>query len=126
MNESREFKDYLEDILESCGRIERFAQGLTRDQFAEDDRTAFAVVRALEIIGEATRHVPQELRCRHPEIPWRDMVGMRDKLIHDYFVVNWQIVWRTVTEDIPKLKLAVGRILSEEAQPRSDQGREGL
>jgi uncharacterized protein with HEPN domain len=100
----REIGDYIQDIMESMNRAIEFTDGITYNGFASDDKTIFAVVRALEIIGEAVKNIPQETREKHTEIPWREMTGMRDKLIHEYFGVNLNVVWKTVKEEIPLIK----------------------
>ncbi|MEK7397924.1 MAG: HepT-like ribonuclease domain-containing protein, partial [Candidatus Poribacteria bacterium] len=76
----REIGDYIQDIIESMSKAMEFINGITYNSFASDDKTIFAVVRALEIIGEAVKNIPQEIREKHTEIPWREMAGMRDKL----------------------------------------------
>ena len=101
---TREFLDYIEDVLTSMDKAEKFVQGMSYDDFLADDKTSFATLRALEIIGEAVKKVPPAVRNRYPDIPWTEMAGMRDKLIHDYFGVNLQTVWDTVKKDIPALK----------------------
>jgi uncharacterized protein with HEPN domain len=85
-------------------KAENFIQDISYDDFLADDKTSYATLRALEIIGEAVKKVPQAVRNSYPEIPWTEMAGMRDKLIHDYFGVNLQTVWDTVKKDIPELK----------------------
>jgi len=102
--ERRTYLDYLADILEAVEKAQRFVQGLSYEQFAADDKTTFAVIRALEIIGEAAKRIPPEMRRQVPDLPWKEISGMRDKLSHDYFGVNLQVVWRTVTEDLPFLE----------------------
>jgi uncharacterized protein with HEPN domain len=87
--------------------------GVDYESFRTNDEKVFAVVRALAIIGEAARHVPQSVRRRHPDIPWQDIAGMRSKLIHDYFGVDKEVVWRTVQEDVPVLQEAIAVVLAE-------------
>lgn len=103
--------DHLEDILEAVEKARRFTEGMTYEAFAEDEKTTFAVIRALEIIGEATKRISDALRQRYPSVPWRSMAGMRDKLIHDYVNVDLRIVWKTVQEEVPEVHRDVQRIL---------------
>ena len=105
--------DHLEDILDAIEKATTFVEGMTFETFATDDRTVYAVVRALEIVGEATKRIPSSLRDSYPAIPWREMAGMRDKLIHDYVAVNLVVVWRTAAEDLPLLKQELRRILAQ-------------
>lgn len=107
-----ESTDCLQDILDAMEKALEFVRGLTYEEFAQDDRTVFAVTRALEIIGEATRRVPQSIRAEHAEVPWRLMAGIRDKLIHDYSGVDLRVVWRTVQEDVPMVKPQIAAILA--------------
>ncbi|MEN4006837.1 MAG: DUF86 domain-containing protein [Methanobacteriaceae archaeon] len=107
----RDISIYLKDILENMERIETFTSGKNYDDFSNDEKTHFAVIRCIEIIGEATKHVPDSIRHKYPEIPWKDMAGMRDKVIHFYFGVNLERVWLTVTEDIPEIKPLIEKVL---------------
>lgn len=113
MSSDREYADYLEDIIDAISKIAKFIEGMTFDQFTKDDKTAYAVLRALEIIGEATKHIPEKVRKSHPNVSWREMAGIRDKLIHGYFGVNLEVVWKTVTNDLPNLEPAIRFILSD-------------
>lgn len=100
----RIYADYFQDILDSIGEIEMFVKGLSFDDFTKDRKTVNAVLRSLEVIGEAARKIPESLRIQYPEVPWKKMTGMRDKLIHEYFGVDLETVWQTVREDLPKIK----------------------
>lgn len=113
MSADRIVTDFLNDILEATGKAHEFTRGMDFESFRADDKTVFAVVRALEIIGEASKRIPQPVRDRYPEIPWREMCGFRDKLIHGYFGVNLEIVWRSVQDDLPCLNEGIARVLSD-------------
>ena len=115
MTPTRPYLDYLEDILDAMEKATAFIQGMTYEQFAQDAKTVFAVIRALEIVGEATKQIPQSVKNSYPEVPWRQMAGMRDKLIHDYSGVNLAVVWKTVIEDLPNLEPLIRHVLAEEA-----------
>ena len=97
-------KIYIEHILQSIDRIEAYLNGKDHQSFSDDFMTQDAVVRQLEIIGEATKRISKELRNINPQVPWSDMAGMRDILIHDYIDVDIDIVWKTASESIIKLK----------------------
>jgi len=107
MKTGRTVEDALRDILEAASKAQEFLRDMDQESFAEDEKTVFAVIRALEIVGEAARRVPADFRDQNPGIPWRSMTGMRDKLIHDYFGVSIDVVWKTVHEDLPALIVAV-------------------
>lgn len=113
MSDRWEFLDYLEDILEAADHTQNFITGLEQRDFIADTRTVFAVIRALEIIGEAARHVPQEIRDRYPAVPWRGMTGMRDRLIHDYTRVNLDIVWNVLQNELPIIRVQIAQVLEE-------------
>ena len=105
--------DHLEDILEAAEKARAFTAGMSYEAFVEDEKTIFAVIRALEVIGEATKRLPEDLRARNPQIPWDSMAGMRDKLIHDYVNVSEQIVWRTVQEELPGVQRHLKTLLND-------------
>jgi uncharacterized protein with HEPN domain len=110
---SNEFLDYVEDILDAMEKAEILVEGITYDQFQSDFRVNFAVVRALEIIGEATKRLPMDLRDHYPSIPWKEMAGMRDRIIHGYDDVNLPIVWETVRQRIPTVKPLIRQVLAD-------------
>jgi uncharacterized protein with HEPN domain len=112
--EDRDYLDYLQDILAMMVNIGNFTEGMTRDDFVDDDMAHFAVIRAMEVMGEATKNVPMEVRQRYPEIPWRKMAGLRDKVIHGYFGVDLFIIWESATKLIPGYRSILVRILEEE------------
>jgi uncharacterized protein with HEPN domain len=109
----RSLEDSLRDILDCMDAIEQFTVGIEFESFSENLEKVFAVSRAFEIIGEAVKQVPQTTRNQYPDIPWRDMAGMRDKLIHDYFNADVEIIWQAVKEDIPYLKPLIMNILGD-------------
>jgi uncharacterized protein with HEPN domain len=109
----RDITLYLKDILTAIDSIEMFIVGLDLKTFEADDKTNSAVVRKLEVIGEAVKQVPDEIRQKNIHIPWREMAGMRDKLIHFYFGVDYKLVWVTVTERLPKVKTDIQHLLQE-------------
>ena len=99
----REINDYINDLIESCEDILTFTENMSYADFSSDKKTVLAVIRCLEVIGEATKKIPPSLRLKHPTIPWRQMAGMRDKLIHEYFGVDIHMVWEVVKNHIPQI-----------------------
>ena len=102
---------FLADILDSIDAIREFTEGMDFDTFVEDRRTRAAVVRYLEVIGEAVKNLPADIREAHPDVSWHAMAAMRDRLIHAYFGASDRIVWDTVQEDLPVLEARVRGIL---------------
>ena len=114
MTAKREYLDYAQDIYDSIVDIETFITGMDFEQFDGDKKTVNAVIRSLEIIGEAAKKIPKEITDNYPGVPWREMCAMRDKLIHEYFGVDKAILWNVDTEEIPPLKSIFRRILEAE------------
>jgi len=110
---SHEFLDYIEDILDVMEKAELLLDGITFEELVADFRINFAVFRALEIVGEATKRLPMSLRDQYPDVPWKEMAGMRDRIIHGYDVVDYQIVWDTVKKRIPIVKPEIQKILKD-------------
>ena len=109
----RDYRLYLRDIFAAMVAIQEFIEEMDFETFVVDDKTTSAVVRKLEIIGEATKNVPRKIRQQYPQIPWRQMAGMRDKLIHAYFGVDYLLVWETVKDVIPPLLPIIEQILKD-------------
>jgi uncharacterized protein with HEPN domain len=110
---SNEFLDYVEDILDAMGKAEALLEGVTYEQFEADYRINFAVVRALEIVGEAAKRLPDAVRRQYPNIPWRGMAGMRDRIIHGYDTVDLQVVWDVVKKDALQVRPQLEQILAD-------------
>jgi uncharacterized protein with HEPN domain len=106
----RVYTDYIQDILDSIQDIENFIQGMNYEEFRDDRKTINAVIRSIEIIGEASKKIPKSLRDSQPEIPWKKMAGMRDKLTHAYFGIDLEIIWKVVSEEIIQIKPGILKI----------------
>jgi len=102
---------YLQDILDAMHAIEKFVEGIDFEEFKADDKTASAVIRKFEIIGEAAKQVPEDIRMKYNQLPWKEMAGMRDRLIHFYFDVKHELVWQTIRDVIPTVKPLIQEIL---------------
>jgi uncharacterized protein with HEPN domain len=100
----KEWGDYVADILNSLAEIDEFIRGMTYAAFIKDRRTVNAVIRSLEVMGEAAKRIPDEIRKKYPDIPWKQMTGMRDKLIHEYAGVDLETVWDVSTVELPPLR----------------------
>ena len=101
---------YLGDILDSITKIEKFTKSVSLEKFLKDELTIDAVVRNLEIIGEATRQMPERFKDKQPDIPWAKMISMRNKVIHEYSGVDAEILWQTIQEDLPQLKKLIRKL----------------
>jgi len=113
---TEEWVIYLEDILEAVEKIEKFTSDLSYQEFVEDEKTVDAVLHNFEVIGEAAKNVPQGIREKYDKLPWTEMAGMRDKLIHGYATIDLEIIWKTVTSDVPELRLQVKNLQEKLAE----------
>lgn len=104
---------YLKDILGAIEAIESFVKEMDFESFKNDDLRTSAVIRKFEIIGEASKNLPEETKRKYPDIPWKDMSGMRDRLIHFYFGIKYELVWESIKKDIPRIKSLIKKILKE-------------
>ncbi|MEK7127613.1 MAG: DUF86 domain-containing protein [Patescibacteria group bacterium] len=102
---------YINDIAQAIDKIDKFAGKISYEKFCRDEKTMDAVVRNLEIIGEAAKHVSKTIRERNKDIPWSEMVSMRNKVTHEYFGVDMEILWKTITEDLPELKKKIKKLI---------------
>ena len=107
----RDYRDYIQDILDSINEIGDFIEGMNFEDFTQDKKTINAVVRSVEVIGEASKRIPGSLRDKYPNIPWKQMSGMRDKLIHEYFGIDMEILWKVAKDEISPLKIPIKDML---------------
>ena len=108
-----EYGDYIQDIIDSIKETEEFTKELSFDDFKQDKKTVNAVIRSLEIMGEAAKKIPDDLRRKYSKIPWKEMAGIRDKLIHEYHGVDLEIIWKVVKEELPPVKPNILKMLKE-------------
>ena len=110
----RDIRDYLQDIIEAITDIEDFVANMTYEEFIKDKKTLNAVIRSIEIIGEASKQLPNTLKAKYAELPWKEITGMRDKLIHAYFGMDTETIWETIKHNIPGLKGSIQKIKKDQ------------
>jgi uncharacterized protein with HEPN domain len=110
---SRDYKVYFEDILEAISKIRLYTENLLLQTFSDDSKTLDAVVRNLEIIGEAVKKVPEDIRLRYPDVEWKKIASLRDVLIHEYFGVDREMIWDIIQNKLPLLEKQIKQILNE-------------
>ena len=108
----RDYRVYLDDIIESIELIQKYTADVTEDEFRKSVEIQDAVIRRLEIIGEAVKHIPSEMKKKYPDIPWKKITGARDIFVHEYFGVRLERVWDTIVKDLPPFKQQVEKLLS--------------
>lgn len=112
MSKKRIFTDSLNDILSEINKIFKFIDKMTYTEFIKDEKTIYAVTRSLEIIGEATKNIPDDVKDTYNQIPWSKISGMRNKLIHEYFGVDLETLWNTIKNRLPEIKPPIEEILN--------------
>ena len=116
MRAKRRHIDFLQDIADNLEKAEGFVDGMEFEDFLKDEKTRYSVICALEIVGEASKKIPSTVRQRNPQVPWKDMAGMRDRLVHGYFGVDNEIVWKTVKEFAPEIRSKIKYIIELECE----------
>jgi len=114
---------YIKDILKNMDKAGRFIKDTAYEDFASDEKTNYAVVRCIEIIGEAAKNIPENIRRKYPDIPWKKMAGMRDKISHFYFGIDMKKVWLAVKRDIPKIKPQIRKILKDMSNEKKSRSK---
>jgi uncharacterized protein with HEPN domain len=109
---SRDIRLYLDDIVECCDKVGRYTLSMTFDHFRDSDLVVDAVTRNLELIGEASKRVPDEIRTKYPDVPWRKMAGLRDVVVHGYFRIDVQLLWDIAQRDVPIVRQKIGAIIA--------------
>ena len=110
MKNRRDYRDSLADIVNAIKDIDGFVEGIDFESFIKDREKLYATVYCLQVIGEAVKNIPEEIRGKYQEIPWRRIAGMRDRLIHGYFTVDFERVWETIKRDLPLLNETITKI----------------
>ena len=109
----RDITLYIGDIIENIDDAQRFIGGVTYESFIDDKKTVNAVIRSIEVIGEASKHIPSDIRAKRPDVPWKDMAGMRDKCIHDYVGIDFEVIWTAVKDELSAIRPKIQSLLDE-------------
>jgi len=112
----RSYLHFLDDIKEASGKIQDYTKGMSYEQFLADHRTQDAVIRNFEVIGEAIKNLPGEVKSRYPAVEWKQVAGLRDVIAHGYFHIDFEVIWEIVTDRIPGFKKDIAKILREETR----------
>ena len=110
----RDWKLYVEDVLECIKKVEKYIGDMDFTLFEKDDKTVDAVIKNLETIGEAAGHILDDIKARHKDIPWKEIVGLRNRIVHGYFNIDLKIIWGVIKQELPTLKIQLEHILKEE------------
>jgi len=110
---NRDYGLFIKDVLDAINKIEEFIGNMDYGEFLQDDKTSTAVVKKIEIIGEAMKNIPKNVRVKYNAIPWKDIVGMRNKITHNYFRIDYEIVWNVVKYKLPPLKIQVEQVFKD-------------
>lgn len=110
---TRDYRLYLDDMVEAINRIDEYTKDISLQDFLGDKKTRDAVIKNFGVMGEAANNIPLELRNDYPDLPWQSMVGMRNKLVHEYFGIDLEVVWKTIKKHLPELKEDVIEIIDE-------------
>ena len=109
----REFRDFLQDILEAICQLEKMTQDLSFEEFSTKIEIFLSAVKLIEIIGEAVKNIPDEVRVNYPNIPWKNIAGMRDKLVHEYWAIDEKVVWKVIQNNLPQRKRIIISIIEK-------------
>jgi len=108
----REWRLYVEDVQESLGRIQEYVEGMTFEQFRGDNKTVDAVTRNFEIIGEASKFIPETVKEANPDVDWQGLVGLRNRIAHEYFVISVSVIWHIIEKELPAFEEQMKKILA--------------
>jgi uncharacterized protein with HEPN domain len=110
----RDYRVFLDDMLDAARKVLEYTAGFTEKELFADPKTTEAVVWNLQVIGEAAKHIPEEIRARYPDVPWRDMAGLRDIIAHQYFGLKLDVIWKVIQNDLPGVEQRIRAILEQQ------------